>query len=245
MQRQGEVLLDAEGADDALGRPVGRHEREARCVVIAQVDPGLRLRGQPKRAAHGALPRSGDGVGQRLAAGSGQAGDAEQLALAQLEADAAQDSRAQVADLEQRATRAVRRLGADRDVDVLADHHRREGLRREVGDVAGADEPAAAQDGDAIGEVEDLVHPVRDVEDARAAAPDLAHDLQELVDLGVRQHGRGLVEHEHAAAALPALQRGGDGDDGALDGRRVHQRVVDVDVHAEPADERASGLLLR
>src|SRR6478752_2966243 len=65
---------------------------------------------------------------------------------------------------------------------------------------------AAAQDRDAIGEVEDLTHPVRDVEDARAAAPDLAHDLQQLVDLGVRQHRRGFVEDEYAAAALPALQ---------------------------------------
>ena len=47
------------------------------------------------------------------------------------------------------------------------------------------------------------------------ASAHLGDDLEEALDLVVGEHGRGLVEHEHAAA-LPALQRGGDRDDGPL-----------------------------
>jgi len=92
----------------------------------------------------------GDRVRQRLAAGSGQAGDAEQLALAQLEADAAQDP-ARRSRTSSRASRAPFAASGRTEMSTsLADHHRGEGLGREVGDVARADEPAAAQDGDAI-----------------------------------------------------------------------------------------------
>ena len=148
-----------------------------------------------------------------------------------------------VARLERGRSRGARRLAAARQVDVLADHHRRERLRGQVGDVARADDAAAAQDRDAVGDVEDLVHPVRHVQDARAAAADLAHDLEQPLDLGVRQDRGRLVEDEDAAAG-PALEGGGDGDDRALDRRGVLQRPVHVDVHAEPPDERPRGPLL-
>ena len=74
-------------------------------------------------------------------------------------------------------------------------------------------------------------------------AADLADDREEPLDLVVRQHRRRLVEHQHAAAALPALQRRGDRDHGALDRRRGGQRAVDVEVDAE-AREHAVGLAL-
>ena len=57
-------------------------------------------------------------------------------------------------------------------------------------------------------------------------------DLEEAFDLVVGQHGRWLVEHQHAAA-LPALQRGRDGHDGALHRGGSGQRAVDVEVDVE------------
>ena len=105
------------------------------------------------------------------------------------------------------------------------------------------DDATAAQDGHAVGELEDLVEAVRDVEHARAGAPDLAHHREQPLDLVVRQDRRRLVEHEHPAAALPALQRCGDRDDGALDRRRGGERAVDVEIDAE-AREHAVGLAL-
>ena len=150
--RQRQVLPDAERADDALGRAVGRDEGDARRVVLGEVDPRVGLRGQAHGAAHRARPGAGERVGQGLAARAGEAGDAEHLALADGEAHATQDPGVHVARLERGRSRGARRLAAARQVDVLADHHRRERLRGQVGDVARADDAAAAQDRDAVGD---------------------------------------------------------------------------------------------
>ena len=75
------------------------------------------------------------------------------------------------------------------------------------------------------------------------ALADLADHREQPLDLVVRQDRRRLVEHEHAAAALPALQRRGDRDHRALDRRRGGERAVDVEIDAE-AREHAMGLLL-
>ena len=156
-------------------RPAALEARDVRAGVLrgvsfalGEVDPRVGLRGQAHGAAHRARPGAGERIGQGLAARAGEAGDAEHLALADGEAHAAQDPGVHVARLERGRSRGARRLAAARQVDVLADHHRRERLRGQVGDVARADDAAAAQDRDAVGDVEDLVHPVRHVEDARA-----------------------------------------------------------------------------
>ena len=106
----------------------------------------------------------------------------------------------------------------------------------------GGDHAAAAQHGHAVGQLEDLVETVRDVEHAGARAPHLADHREEALHLVVRQDRRRLVEHEHAAAALPALQRRGDRHHGPLDRRCGGQRAVDVEIDAE-AGEDAVGLL--
>ena len=107
----------------------------------------------------------------------------------------------------------------------------------------GGDHAAAAQHRHAVRELEDLVEPVRDVEHARARAPDLPDHREEPLHLVVRQDRGRLVEDEHSAAALPALQRRGDRDDRPLDRRRGGERAVDVEIDAE-AREHAMGLLL-
>ncbi len=53
------------------------------------------------------------------------------------------------------------------------------------------------EDRDAIGEREHLVEPVRDVDRAHAAAPELVHDVEQHGDLLVGQRGARLVQDEH------------------------------------------------
>ena len=199
---------------------------------------------QADAAADGVRRAAGEHVRQLVHARAGEAGDAEDLAAVDVEVDAAQPAAADVARLEH-----DRRVGPRRHrravvrIDLLADHQAREPGGVDVGDGMGGDHAAAAQDGHAVGQLEDLVEAVRDVEHARARAPDLADHREQPLDLVVRQDRRRLVEHEHAAAALPALQRRGDRDHGPLDRRRGGQRAVDVEIDAE-AREHAVGLAL-
>ena len=100
---------------------------------------------------------------------------------------------------------------------------------------ARVDHAAATQDGHPIGQLEDLVDAVRDVKHARASAPDLADELEQLCDLVRRQHGGRLVQDKDAPAAVPALQRGDDRHHDPLDRRGLGQRPVQVDVEPEAA----------
>ena len=74
----------------------------------------------------------------------------------------------------------------------------------------GAAQAAVAQDGDAVGDLADLVEVVGDEQDAGVAArDDLAHDREQLLDALPRQEHRRLVEDQQAAARrVPAAPRG-------------------------------------
>ena len=58
---------------------------------------------------------------------------------------------------------------------------------------------AVAQHGHAIAEAEDLRDPMRHVKDRDAAVAQVVQHAEQVVGLGGRQRGRGLVEHEDAA----------------------------------------------
>jgi hypothetical protein len=57
---------------------------------------------------------------------------------------------------------------------------------------------AVAQHGHAVGHGRQLLEAVRDVHDADAARAQLAHHREQPLDVGLRERGGGLVEHEHA-----------------------------------------------
>ncbi len=64
------------------------------------------------------------------------------------------------------------RLGLGEDLaDRAADDHLDQLVRPGVGDLLLADQPAVAQHGDAIGDAEDLVEAMRDIDHADAALP--------------------------------------------------------------------------
>ncbi len=159
-----------------------------------------------------------------------------------VEVGAAQPAPVDVPDLED-----DRRVGAvcDRSavvrIHVFADHQPGELRGVHLRHRQGGHQSSAAQNRHAIGQLEDLVQAVRDVDHAGAGAAHLAHELEEALDFVVREHRGRLVEDEEAAPPVPSLQRSGDGDHGALDGCRLAQGAVDVELHAE-AREHASRL---
>ena len=87
-----------------------------------------------------------------------------------------------------------RRAGAQ----LVADHQPHQLALRQPGDLARRDQAPVAHDGDAVGDGEDLLQAVRDVEDEQAARLQRADDAEELLLLGQRQHGGRLVEDEDA-----------------------------------------------
>ena len=57
---------------------------------------------------------------------------------------------------------------------------------------------AISEDGDSIGELPDLFHPMGNVDQADTGRAHLVDQLVELLRLGARQRRRRLVEHQHA-----------------------------------------------
>jgi len=107
--------------------------------------------------------------------------------------------------------------------DQLLDGGRGEVLRRNP--------PAVAQDGDPVDDPRHLFQPMRDVDDPHARALELVDDGEEMLGLGLRERGGGLVHDEHLGIERERL---GDLDHLALrDRERAQGRVrIDVDMKA-------------
>ncbi len=69
-----------------------------------------------------------------------------------------------------------------------------------------ADHPATPDDGDPVGDLEDLVELVADEHDAVAFAGEPAQDAEDLLGLLGRQHGGRLVEDEDPGVAVERLE---------------------------------------
>ena len=89
----------------------------------------------------------------------------------------------------------------DRPAHHLAD----ELVGRDVADVGGVDEGAVLEDGDPVAQVEDLLEPVRDVEDRDAALAQPLDEGVEQLDLVVGQRRGGLVHRDDRASKDIAL----------------------------------------
>ena len=116
---------------------------------------------------------------------------------------------------------------------LAADHRRDDALvghlvARQLGH-----ELAVAQDVDPVRELEDLLEPVADVDDAEALAGQRLEDGQELEHLGV-VHRRGRFVDEHDPRTW--TEAAGDLDERALDDRQVADGRVEVDARRPRAD---------
>ena len=166
------------------------------------------------------------------ATGALQAGDADDLAGAQLEVDVVDVAVAGAAQLEARLAEhgALLGLGEVRG-DRAADHAAHQLVGVELRGRAARDERAVLQHGDGVAEVEDLLQPVRDVEDRDAARLEAAHDRVEQLDLVVGERGRRLVHLDDPRVDRERLH---DLDDLLLgDGEGAHRGIRVDAVDAE------------
>jgi hypothetical protein len=250
-------LLDRAGADPAGGgdRAGARQqcvggERERRYGAAAEALLGNEVQAerapdagrlptdrpaeQADRIGRGARVFARERCHQLLLAVARDAGDADDLARLDVEADGRKADaelrllgQAQVANVEDDAAEMrlvmlqLRRLGAD--------HQARQagvGLLSRI-DLAG--DPARAHHGAVVAEGADLVELVADIEDRAALAGELAQRDEERLDRLRRQHRRRLVEDQQFRVGH---QRANDLDPLALaDRKRVH-RPERLDVEA-------------
>ena len=134
-------------------------------------------------------------------------------------------------------------------VQLLAEHLGHELHARKLGDLILADEPAVAQDRDAVADGVDLLQKMRDKDDADTARFEIQHQPKELFDLLLVKRRRRLVENEHLALHVNRTRDGdhllhGDGAAGKLlcgrgrDAERIEQ-LLRARVHFAPVRKRA------
>ena len=90
--------------------------------------------------------------------------------------------------------------------DLPADHQEGQLLDVRVGGFALGDDFALAHDVHAVGDGHDFLQFVRNDDDALARRGQLAHRLQQRVDLQRRQHGRRLVEDDDLRVLIEDLE---------------------------------------
>ena len=157
------------------------------------------------------LAQARQGLDQLVLAVAGDPRDSEDLARTDIEADpldglvSAVVRDMQVRDDESRLGR-VRFTAVDDELDVAADHQRRQivlvGLRRNPR----AHHLAPPDDRDPVGDLEHLVQLVADEDDRVTLGGEASEDLEDLLGLLRRQHGGRLVEDEDPCLPVERLE---------------------------------------
>ena len=166
--------------------------------------------------------------------GADQAGEAQHLAPVDLEAHAGEDAvPPDPGDAEGQL--APRMFGSCKELRHLpADHVLDRPLGGDLGPGSGGDEPAVAQHGHAVGDLEHLVEPVADEQHGHAARGEVANLPEELGHLVGREGRGGLVHDEHAH-----VQGHGLGDLDGLLGRhgQTAGQAAHIEVDVEPGED--------
>ncbi len=180
--------------------------RPAGCARAAGVgSPSMRISPPLKR------PDAGERLEKLRLAVAGDAGDAQNLALAQNEGDAVDACDAavvahhKVTRLERDWAR-MRRALFDLQDDLAPDHRVGELGRRGAGGVESRDHLPAPHHRHAVGQAHDLAQLVGDEDDRLVLALEHAQHFEQLVRFGRRQHCGRLVEHQDLGAPHQRLQ---------------------------------------
>ena len=186
---------------------------------------------------HGAAIRLVDAEqhpGDLGAAGADESGEAEDLALADREADVAEDpDPGQPVDLEQDVT--DRRLELREERHGTADHVPHEGGRGQPAGRGRDDVAAVAEDRRDVAQLEHLVETMAHEQHRHAAGPQAPHDREQPLDL-VRGEGRGrLVEDQHAGLDRQRLR---DLDQLLIGHRQATDRRAGVEMDVELLEQR-------
>ena len=227
----------------------------ARSAGTAQSPASIAARGsngRDRRAVDDDLadaqPAARQQAGQLVAAGAGQAGDADDLAAAHVEVDRRQLGAADAARRQHRPV-VARRSASIRVWAAASATSSRPSIRLarlswvSAARRLGGDPPTVAQDGHAIGDRQHLVEVVADEQHRGARRGDAAQRAEQAVHLGPGKRRGGLVEHEQREAAVlaGAVEGAGDADGRALRLGELGDRARRVDLVAEGV-ERGDGV---
>ena len=189
---------------------------------------------QPDRAA-GRLFESRDAVDQLALAVAVNTGDADDLARADIEADAAHGvilvylaGHYEVFHLKNRLARLAG-LFLNGELHIAADHHLGQLFLGGVLNIDRTDILALAQDAAAVGHSHDLVQLMGDEEDALALCLEAAHDLHQLIDLLRGQNSRRLIENQNFIVAVKHFQ---DLDTLLHADRNIADKRIGIDLQA-------------
>ena len=158
------------------------------------------------------------------AAGALQAGEADDLAGADLDVDVVQHRRRDAGRLQPDVAELLgRAAGREVAVELAADHERDELAGVDLRGRLRRDVLAVLQHRDAVADGEDLAQAVGDVDHPEPALAQPAQQVEQHLDLVLGQRGGRLVEHEQARVERERLD---DLDDLLLRGREpAHERV--------------------
>ena len=123
-----------------------------------------------------------------------------------------------------------RRALAGRLGEFAAEHHANQLDPRQFGSRPLADQPAVAQNRDAVADLIDLIEKMRDEDDADAAQRELAHHLEEDLDLVAIEARSRLIEDQHARRLVDSA---GDRSDVLHRDRIISERLGDIDMQVE------------
>ena len=209
--------------------------------MAARGDPGLT--GSPADLDRAAVERlrAVDGLGGLGPAGSEQAGEPDHLAGARLDRHVIEHvASRQAGRSQQRAgspasvscvrNASVARATSDRSRPSIFETSSSRVISR---DRSGVDPAPVAKHGHDVAQPEDLVEPVRDVDDRHAIAAQKIDDLHQPLDLARLERGGGLV---HDDDPVIGVDRACDGDHLLHAEAQLPERTPDVDMDAVPRE---------
>ena len=198
------VLLDEKLHHQTLELAVLGHHAESRGDPLGDA-PAQRLAHEARLAARSGF-RAEEQVRELAASGTDEAREADHLARPNLKGDVANHTAVgQPLRLERHG-----RIFGDFERRLLlgkaaAHHGEDEPVDLRLGHFARMHPLTVAQHGDAIGNLEDLVKPVRDVDDSQSLLLQASDDAEEHLDFALGQRSGGFVHHQDARGARERL----------------------------------------
>ena len=235
------VVHDVHVAHQTHAQTVLGHEGEADAQLtdlqggaVAEVDQLTRLGVEVGDLTAVEVLEARDGLQQLALTRARDARDAQDLAAAGGEAHVVQELDPLVAGAGYMGNgQSVARILGLRPCDVqaylLADHHFGQHILVGLGGIDGTDVLAAAENGHAVGECQDLVELMGDDDDRFPVVPHTAQDREQHLGLLGSQHGGGLVQNQDVGVAVEDLD-----DLHRLLLRYRHFVDLLVGVHVEP-----------
>ena len=118
------------------------------------------------------------------------------------------------------------------------DHHVHHAVMVKISHIDGAHIAAVPQHGEPVADLLEFLKAVGDIDDAHAPRLEVADDLEQMVDLGLRQACGGLVHDDNPAIARYGLD---DFHHLLVGGGKVAHQCVGVDREAKPVEHFAAG----